>query len=175
MSFIIRLIKKAQKGHEKAFLKLFQMYEADIYRMAFIYLKNEGEALDIVQETAYKAFDKIESLKEPAYFKTWLIKIAISSSLNRLKRLEKIVPMQNEYINNMQFEQGDPTVKVLLQQILEELTSEEKGIVLLKYYEGYTFQEIADMLHIPLGTVKSILYRALKKLRVQVEEADFYG
>lgn len=175
MSFIIRLIKKAQKGNEKAFLKLFQMYEADIYRMAFIYLKNEEEALDIVQETAYKAFDKIESLKEPAYFKTWLIKIAISSSLNRLKRLEKIVPMQNEYINNVQFEQGDPTVKVLLQQILEELTSEEKGIVLLKYYEGYTFQEIADTLHIPLGTVKSILYRALKKLRVQVEEADFYG
>lgn len=175
MSFIIRLIKKAQKGNEKAFLKLFQMYEADIYRMAFVYLKNEEEALDIVQETAYKAFDKIESLKEPAYFKTWLIKIAISSSLNRLKRLEKIVPMQNEYINYMQFEQDDPTVKVLLQQILEELTSEEKGIVLLKYYEGYTFQEIADTLQIPIGTVKSILYRALKKLRVQVEEADFYG
>ncbi|MFJ7913332.1 MULTISPECIES: RNA polymerase sigma factor [unclassified Lysinibacillus] len=51
----------------------------------------------------------------------------------------------------------------------------KKGIVLLKYYEGYTFQEIADTLQIPLGTVKSILYRALKKLRVQVEEADFYG
>lgn len=175
MSYIIRLIKKAQKGNEKAFLKLFQMYEADIYRMAFIYLKNEEEALDIVQETAYKAFDKIESLKEPAYIKTWLIKIAISSSLNRLKKLEKIVPMQNEYIDNIQFDQDDPTVKVLLQQILEELSSDEKGIVLLKYYEAYTFQEIADTLQIPLGTVKSILYRALKKLRVQVEEADFYG
>ncbi|MGE8004296.1 RNA polymerase sigma factor [Lysinibacillus sp. NPDC093216] len=172
---MIRLIKKAQKGNEKAFLKLFQMYEADIYRMAFIYLKNEEEALDIVQETAYKAFDKIVSLKEPAYIKTWLIKIAISSSLNRLKKLEKIVPVQNEYIDNIQFEQVDPTVKVLLRQILEELTSDEKGIVILKYYEGYTFQEIADTLQIPLGTVKSILYRALKKLRVQVEEADFYG
>ncbi len=85
------------------------------------------------------------------------------------------MPMQNEYIDNIQFEQGDHTVKVLLQQILEKLTSDEKGIVLLKYYEGYTFQEIADTLQIPLGTVKSILYRALKKLRVQVEEADFYG
>ncbi|MFE3576441.1 RNA polymerase sigma factor [Lysinibacillus sp. NPDC059133] len=175
MSYIIRLIKKAQKGNEKAFLKLFQMYEADIYRMAFIYLKNEEEALDIVQETAYKAFDKIESLKEPTYIKTWFIKIAISSSLNRLKKLEKIVPVQNEYIDNIQFEQVDPTVKVLLRQILEKLTNDEKGIVLLKYYEGYTFQEIADTLQIPLGTVKSILYRALKKLRVQVEEADFYG
>lgn len=175
MSSIIHLIKKAQKGNEKAFLKLFQMYEADIYRMAFVYMKNEEEALDIVQETAYRAFNKIESLKEPAYFKTWLIKITISSSLNRLKKLEKIVPMQNEYIDNMQAEQGDLTVNLLLQQILEELTSEEKGIVLLKYYEGYTFQEIADSLQIPLGTVKSNLYRALKKLRVQIEEADFYG
>lgn len=148
MSYIIRLIKKAQKGNEKAFLKLFQMYEADIYRMAFVYLKNEEEALDIVQETAYKAFDKIESLKEPAYIKTWLIKITISNSLNRLKKLEKIVPMQNEYIDNIQFEQGDHTVKVLLQQILEELTSDEKGIVLLKYYEGYSITSfyLAQML-----------------------------
>lgn len=48
MSYIIRLIKKAQKGNEKAFLKLFQMYEADIYRMAFVYLRNEEKALDIV-------------------------------------------------------------------------------------------------------------------------------
>ena len=50
MSSIIRLVKKAQKGNEKAFLKLFQMYEADTYRMAFVYMKNEEDALDIVQK-----------------------------------------------------------------------------------------------------------------------------
>lgn len=175
MIAIIRLVKKAQKGNTKAFLKMFQMYEADIYRMAFVYMKNEEDALEIVQETACKAFDKIETLKEPLYFKTWLIKIAISSSLNRLKQQQKIIPIQTDMLEELPTANTDDTLALMLHQIIEVLTAEEKGIILLKYYEDYTFQEIADTLHMPLGTVKSVLYRALRKLRYQVEEADFYG
>ena len=74
---INRLVKKAQKGDDRAFIKLFQRYEADIYRMAYVYVKNESDALDVVQEVAYRAFKKIETLKDPDYFKTWLIKITI--------------------------------------------------------------------------------------------------
>ena len=79
---IIRLVKKAQKGNDKAFLKLFQKYEEDIYRMAYVYVKNENDALDVVQEVAYRSFKKIDTLKNPEYLKTWLIKIAINCSLN---------------------------------------------------------------------------------------------
>ncbi|MBB4822981.1 RNA polymerase sigma-70 factor (ECF subfamily) [Sporosarcina luteola] len=175
MSSIIHLVKKAQKGNEKAFLKIFQMYEADIYRMAFVYMKNEQDALDIVQETAYKAFDKIETLKEPAYFKTWLVKIAISSSLNRLKQLQRIIPMQVDQLVELPTIKTDAALSLLLKQLINELTTEEKGIVLLKFYEDYTFKEIADTLQMPLGSVKSTLYRAHKKLRYQMEEVDFYG
>ncbi len=62
---MIRLVHKAQKGNEKAFLKLFQQYEEDIYRMAFVYVKNESDALDVVQEVAYRSFKKINTLKNP--------------------------------------------------------------------------------------------------------------
>ncbi|WP_353957862.1 sigma-70 family RNA polymerase sigma factor [Lysinibacillus sp. G4S2] len=170
----MNLVKKAQKGSDKAFLKLFQAYEADIYRMAFIYVKNQEDALDIVQEVAFKSFDKITTLKEPAYFKTWLIKITISCALNYLKRHQKVVPMKTEMLDVVPTTVKDPTISILLYQMLNELSDEEKGIVILKYYEGYSFKEISELLHIPLGTAKSVLYRALQKLRLQVEEVDFY-
>lgn len=167
-------MKKAQKGNDKAFLKIFQAYEADIYRMAFMYLKNQEDALDIVQEVAFKSFDKINTLKEPAYFKTWLIKITISCSLNCLKKQKKIVSLTSEMLDEVASNATDPATSILLLQMLDELSHEEKGVVILKYYEGYSFKDISELLHIPLGTAKSVLYRAIQKLRLQVEEVDFY-
>ena len=87
------LIKKAQKGNDKAFLTLFQEYEQDIYRMAYIYVKNQNDALDVVQETAYRSFKSIGTLKEPRYFKTWLMRIAISCSLDILRKRKNVVPL----------------------------------------------------------------------------------
>lgn len=167
-------MKKAQKGNEKAFLKIFQTYEADIYRMAFIYVKNQEDALDIVQEVAFKSFDKIDTLKEPAYFKTWLIKITISCSLNLIKQHKKVVPLTFEMLNEVPSNATDVATSILLHQLLDKLSEEEKGIVILKYFEGYSFKDISELLQIPLGTAKSVLYRAIQKLRLQVEEGDFY-
>ncbi|MEW8987886.1 MAG: sigma factor, partial [Bacillus sp. (in: firmicutes)] len=64
---MLSLIKKAQRGNDKAFLELFQQYEQDLYRMAYIYVKNQSDAMDVVQETAYKSFKSINELKEPKY------------------------------------------------------------------------------------------------------------
>ena len=58
-----RLVKKAQKGNDQAYLMLFQQYEADIYRMAYVYVKNKDNALDVVQEVAYQSFKTITTLK----------------------------------------------------------------------------------------------------------------
>ncbi|WP_260858135.1 RNA polymerase sigma factor [Bacillus sp. FJAT-22090] len=167
-------MKKAQKGNEKAFLKIFQVYEADIYRMAFVYVKNQEDALDIVQEVAYKSFDKIETLKEPAYLKTWLIKITINCSLNLLKQHKKVVPLTFEMFNEVPSNATDVATSILLHQMLDKLSDEEKGVVILKYFDGYSFKDISGLLQIPLGTAKSVLYRAIQKLRLQVEEGDFY-
>ncbi|QTD43491.1 sigma-70 family RNA polymerase sigma factor [Sporosarcina sp. Te-1] len=130
-------MKKAQKGNKNAFLKLFQMCEADIYRMAFVYMKNEQDALDIVQETAYKAFDKIETLKEPAYFKTWLVKIAISSSLNRLKQQQRSIPIQDDQLEAPSTTKTDATLSLLLKQLLDELTTEGMSFVMADKVEVF--------------------------------------
>lgn len=61
MNVIIRTVRKAQRGNDKAFLKLFQQYEEDLYRIAYVYVKNKDDALDVVQETAYLSFKKINT------------------------------------------------------------------------------------------------------------------
>mgnify|MGYP003507529328 FL=1 len=68
----------------------------------------------------------------------------------------------------------DVSLQIVLEKILNDISLEEKQILLLKYYQGYTFEEISDIVELPLGTVKSILYRALKKCKVQMEEVNFY-
>lgn len=79
-----RLIKCAQKGDMRAYEELFQKYEEEIYKLAFVYAKNREDVLDIVQEVAYRSCKHISSLKEPAYFKTWLIRILMNCASDYL-------------------------------------------------------------------------------------------
>lgn len=169
---LIKLVEKAQKGDDQAFLKLFQQYEEDIYRMAYVYVKNEGDALDVVQEVAYRSFKKIGSLRSPEFFKSWLIRIAITCAIDVVRKNKKVVQLVPEYEEYIGTEDEDVSLSLTLQGVMNQLNEEEKSIVLLKYYEGYSFKEIAESLELPLGTTKSVLYRALGKLRNKLKGAE---
>ncbi len=163
---ILKLIEKARKGNDRAFLHIFQEYEADVYRIAFTYVKNQNDALDVVQETAYRSFKAIRNLNEPKYFKTWLIKIAISCALDMLRRQQKIVQFSPASMELFPTDiKDDIDLEVTFQQLIELLNEDEKGVILLRFYQDMTIKEVAETLDIPLGTAKTILYRALKKLR----------
>lgn len=166
-----RLVKKAQRGNDKAFLKLFQQYEMDIYRMAYIYTKHREDALDVVQEVAYQSFKKIDTLKQPEYFKTWLIKITINCALNVVRKNKQIIPLKFDYEAILGSKEEDVSLSMSIHELMDVLQEDEKSVVLLKYYNDLTLKEIAELLDIPLGTAKSILYRALNKLRQNVKEA----
>ncbi|UFT98965.1 RNA polymerase sigma factor [Radiobacillus kanasensis] len=174
MIVIDKLLKKAKKGNDKAFLKLFQKYEKDIYRVAYVYVKNSNDALDVVQETAYKAFKNIHTLQEEKYTKSWLIKISIRNSIDLIRKNKNIVPLYRDSTDIPQKEDVDLTLSLSLQDLLHKLNETEKTIILFKYYGGYSFKEIAELENLPLGTVKSILYRALEKCRKQVRREDLY-
>ncbi|WP_244862020.1 sigma-70 family RNA polymerase sigma factor [Siminovitchia terrae] len=165
-------MKKAQKGNDKAFLKIFQQSEEDIYRMAFLYVKNQEDALDVVQEVAYQSFKKIHTLKKPEYFKTWLMKITINCSVNMVKKNMKVIQLIPEFEEFVGSDDEDIPLSLTLQNLIDTLQDDEKSIVLLRFYQDFTFKEISEVLEIPLGTAKSVLYRALDKLRKKFKEAD---
>lgn len=170
-----RLIQKAQRGNDKAFLKVFQHYEADLYRMAYVYVKNPDDALDVVQEVAYQAFKKMGTLREPKYVKTWLVKITMNCALNLMKQRQKVIQLKPDFDETVRVEEQDVALTLTLADVMETLCEEERSIIVLKYYQDYTFQQISDLLELPIGTVKSTLYRAVEKLRNELKEADYYG
>ncbi len=83
------LVKMARKGDDKAFLKIFQTYEEELYKIAYLYVKNEEDALDIIQETAYRSFKNFKSLKNSEYLKTCLTKITINCSIDYIRKRKK--------------------------------------------------------------------------------------
>lgn len=171
---IFDLVYLAQDGDDEAFLTLFQKHETDIYRIAFLYVKNKEDALDIVQETAYRSFKKISTLKNPQFFKTWLIKIAKSCATDLLRKQKNVVQLNPEHTELIDSSEYDLPLALSLQDLLETLSETEKMIIIWKFYYGYTLQEIAEIEGSPLGTVKSVLYRALAKLQRQVRRVDMY-
>ena len=172
---MLNLVRKAQKGNDKAFLTLFQQYEQDIYRTAFVYVKNQNDALDVVQETAYRSFKSIKNLKEPKYFKTWLIRIAISCAIDLLRKQKNVVQLKPEF---EEFISGDINedidLEMTVRDLIERLNEDEKSVIILRFYEDFTIKEVSETLDIPLGTAKTVLYRALNKLRKDLKGDGVY-
>ncbi|WP_223594694.1 RNA polymerase sigma factor [Neobacillus bataviensis] len=79
--------------NEKLSITLFETHKDSIYRMAYLYMKNQADSLDIVQEVAYRAFKNRKSLKELSYFKTWILKITINASIDLLRKKKKVVEL----------------------------------------------------------------------------------
>ncbi len=145
--------------------------------MAYTYVKNNDDALDVVQEVAYRAFKNFDTLKEMKYIKTWLFRITINCSIDCLRKNNKII-IESHDLEKQWDGSGkdlDVPLSLSLQDILDELDMTEKTVILLKYYQEYTFQEISSVMYLPLSTVKTITYRALTKLKKIVKKEDIYG
>ena len=127
------LIRKAQKGDTQAFMKLFSRYEQELYCIAFINVKNEADALDVMQETAYRAFKGVKDLKQPEYFKTWLIRIVMNCSLDFIRKNSKVIQLESEHIENLEIvpvsHEKELIMKFTLKELMEVLDSTEKNVL----------------------------------------------
>ncbi|MFC3798995.1 sigma-70 family RNA polymerase sigma factor [Cohnella sp. GCM10012308] len=168
---ILELLKRAQKGDSEAYAELFGQYEGDLYRAAFVYLGNPEDALDAVQETACRSYKALGRLKEPQFFKTWLMKIAIRCATDIYRRRNKVSPWDPAYEEKLVgADENDIPLALSLQALLEALDATEKQVVVLRYYYDLTIREVSEVLELPLGTAKTILYRALARLKQRAGE-----
>ncbi|QFF97720.1 RNA polymerase subunit sigma-24 [Psychrobacillus glaciei] len=162
-----KLVLKAIKGDEDAFLELIHSYEEALYRTAISYLKNEGDALEAVQEVTYRAYRSIKTVKEPAYFKTWLIRIMMNYCQDVIKKSKR--EMLEERIIGMQGVSEDFTF-LEVEEALLNLSEYERELLHLKYFEDVKIKDIAVMWNTPEGTIKTRLHKALRAFRNQFEE-----
>jgi RNA polymerase sigma-70 factor (ECF subfamily) len=160
-----QLIRKAQKGDWDSFSQVIFSVKDQAYRIAYCYLYNENDSMDAVCDAMEKAYRKIRSLREPQFFSTWFIRIVINECKTQLKKK-----------NNVRFHMEVPASKkqnseeiVDLKMALQSLSSSERVIIQMKFFLGYTFQEIAEAIEMPEGTVKTKLYKTLKLLKSKLE------
>lgn len=135
------------------------------YRMAYNYVHNENDALDIVQESAYKAIFNAKKLKEIRYADTWICRIVINESIELLRKTKRYCEeaLDDERIGNeVEYENID------LKSAMEKLPTKDKTIVMLRFFEDMSLEQVADVLGENLSTVKSRLYRALGKMKISL-------
>ena len=142
---------------------LLQNYES-YYRLAFSYVHQEADAMDIVQEGAYKAMLKADTLQAENYAETWVYRIMINEAKDYLRKNRK------DYAELMEIPADKDHYRDLeLKEAVDKLEEQEKTLIILRFYEDKQLSEIADILQENLSTVKSRLYRTLKKLREELE------
>ena len=131
------------------------------YRLAYGYVRNEEDALDIVQESAYKAIREADKLKNPAFAKTWIYRIVINTAISQLRKRKEVVSLEEaeELSVYAEYKNAD------LQKALASLTEEQKTLILLRFFEDKKLEEIADITDENVNTVKSRLYRTLRELK----------
>ncbi len=156
-------VKRATKGDIEAFGSLIKDVQDQAYKIAFCYLNNSHDAMDCVCRGIEKAFLKIKQLRKPEYFKTWFIRIVINECKLELKRKNRFTEeFQDNKIIGI-------TPDIDLRMMIDTLPPTEKTIVYMKFYGGYTLDEIAEIISLPPGTIRSKLYRTLKQLRKELQ------
>lgn len=139
------------------------------YRLAFSYVKNEATAMDMVQDAIVKALDKVWTLRNPEYIKTWFYRILINTCLMHLRESKKftLVEYNEEIMAEPEFilEELDGISAEELQEAIGMLETNLKTIIFLRFYEEMSLQEIAQTTKTNINTVKTRLYRAIDILR----------
>lgn len=159
------LIEKSQNGDEGAFKELFDLYRGKIFNLCIGLVKDEGIANDLTQETFVNAYQHLNSFRQEASFYTWSYHIARNLSLNYLKKKGRI---HEEELHEERIISPQLPDKELQDTIREGLTTlNPKHRVVFEYYElqKMSHKEIAALLDVPVGTVRSRLHYARKKMR----------
>lgn len=151
----------AEKETEKILLENYEKY----YRLAYSYVKTEHDALDVVQESAYKAIRDCGKVRERKYIGTWIYRIVVNTALDLLRRQGREVSLDESRAGE---EWQPPGEDLELWDVLDRLNEKEKTVVVLRYFHDLKLEDIADILGENVNTVKARLYRTLKKLRLEL-------
>ncbi|MBE6067945.1 MAG: RNA polymerase sigma factor SigY [Clostridium lundense] len=168
------LLKNAKEGDKNALTILINENYQILTGYAIKLIGNEELAKDIVQETLLKAIINLEKFKPQAKFSTWLITIATNLYKDYLRKNKEMLPLNEE----LMFEGKSVDMKVIdiLQmkevfKILSELSYEKRTVFILKHYYNYKYDEIAQIVKCPVGTVRSRLHSAVNSIIVKMKES----
>lgn len=166
----IETVRKAKQGYVNEIGQVIVENIQTMYRVAFSILKTEDEINDAISNTTVIVFEKIKTLKNEEFFKTWLTRILINECYKIYNQNKKIVYLEN--VNQEKLTYNDQYVDHEIRNLVKNLDKDLKQIVILYYFEDFSVKEIAKIIQKPEGTVKSRLSRARKELEKKLIKQD---
>ena len=160
--------------HKREYARLVEARREHLYRLAYCYVKNQQDALDIVGESVYRGLLHLHSLREPEKFGAWMNGIVVHAALDRLRKHRPQEPWDEEAVSSIPAAEKDLSIEeeIDLYGALDLLTPEERTYIILRFFEEYSFREMGEILDAPESTVKSRIARILRKLRRQLENRE---
>lgn len=174
-----QLVAKAQSGDECAFEQLVRAHQRYVFNLAYRVLGDRSEAEDVAQETFVRAWRGLPSFRAECRFTTWLYRIARNVCLNRLPRLEAELRQTEVLGQAMACPDPEPDEVLdarerhaFLHAALAKLPEKYRLVLTLRYLQGFSYAEIADVLNLPLGTVKTHLHRGREALAARLAACE---
>ncbi|MGL5577194.1 MAG: RNA polymerase sigma factor [Sarcina sp.] len=161
------IFKRAKKGDADSFNQLIEPIKGKLYRISFMYMKNENDAMDALSDSIVKAIKSLDKCKSHKSFNSWIATIVVNTCKNNLKKLSRTNVVEiSEFENKLIYEEKGLEEESELYDAINSLNDKEKDLILKRYIDDMTVKEISKINNVPEGTVKSGLNRTLKKLRV---------
>ena len=166
------LVKKAQRGDAEAFIALMEENKQGMYKVAKGFLRNEEDVADVMQETVLDCYEKIGTLNQSAYFKTWLIRILMNNCkyMTNDKKGDVSIETVPEAADQTVYEQPEN-----FQEMIEPLRERDRSIFTLYYLYGLKIKEIAACMQMNENTVASRLKRGRKTLQAEIQSGGRRG
>ncbi len=173
------LVRKAQEGDTRAFAELVLAHQQFAFHVALRALNNSQDAEDVVQDAFVKVWKSLKSFRHDSRFRTWLYRIVMNLCYNQLPKLRKdINTLDPDSIHLELMDTNlnmDPVIRLegketltFIQQQIKSLPDQYRIMLLLRYQQGCSYAEISEILDVPLGTVKTGIFRARERLKDSV-------
>ena len=183
------VVALAKQGEEEAYRELIRRYERPVFSLIFRMVRNRELAEDLSQETFVKVLNAIQSYRPEFKFSSWVFKIANNAAIDHIRKreldtlslegsphadtpelIEATALQISERAESQLEEVENRELGGTIERAIERLRPEYRACILLRHVEGRTYEEIAEILNLPLGTVKTYIHRARNELRVLLRD-----
>ena len=162
---VLEMVGRAKGGDKEALIQLIMSKKQDYYRLAYIYTKNQEDALDAMEDMILKLYQNIKKLKDEHAFYSWSKTILVNCCKYNLRKKNKVLLLKNLPEGSYEESFSDKDEEIILEEHLVKLNQKYQEVLRLRYYLDMDYETIATVLHVPLGTVKSRIHTGLQRLK----------
>ncbi len=180
-----RLIAECLQGNTAAFGVLVRRYQERLYHSVYRLVENAEDAQDVVQEAFLNAYQSLDGFKGDSLFFTWLYRIAVNTAISLKRKHRAMARMETRCNGEQPIEPLDPSAanrpehameqaeqQLRVRQALARLSPEHRAVLVMKDMEGQKYETMAEVLQVPIGTIRSRLHRARLELRDLLEKSE---